>query len=312
MPVIDFRVRPPFKSFLGTAMYTGAERRDRMTRAIGLEPSPAAQTQSVERLIEEMDAAGVDIGVVVGRSSGSLGSVDNADVMELCDTHPGRFVPVASVALTDRRRAVADIDQAIARGFKAISIEPGGQMPPMHTDDRRLYPIYAHCEDRGVVLIIMTGGNAGPDISYTAPERIDRVLGDFPALRIVSAHGNWPWVHQILHVAFRRSNLYLSPDYLLSNMPGMDDYVRAADSWMADRILYASAFPFAPVADYLRWFRTLPIRPGNLERILYHNAAGLLGLAGPGRGDAMMPGAASLESARDRATGGYARVEGIV
>jgi hypothetical protein len=23
---------------------------------------------------------------------------------------------------------------------------------------------------------------------------LDRVLGDFPALRVVPAHGNWPWV----------------------------------------------------------------------------------------------------------------------
>ena len=148
----------------------------------------------------------------------------------------------------------------------------------MHTDDRRLYPLYAHCESQGAILIIMTGGNAGPDISYTAPERIDRVLGDFPALRIVSSHGNWPWVQQILHIAFRRPNLYLSPDYLLANMSGMDDYIKAADSWLSERFLYASAFPFAPAKAYLDWFRSLPIRPNNMERILYHNAAELLGL----------------------------------
>ena len=148
----------------------------------------------------------------------------------------------------------------------------------MHTDDRRIYPIYAQLEDCGLPLIIMTGGNAGPDLSYTAPERLDRVLADFPGLRIVSSHGNWPWVHQILHVALRRPNLYLSPDYLLANMPGTNDYLQAADSWLSDRFLYASAFPFAPVAAYADWFRALPIKPENLERIMHDNAAHLLGL----------------------------------
>lgn len=279
MAIIDFRIRPPYKGFLDTAMYAGAERRDRITRSIQLEPSLAAQQKSVPMMLAEMDSAGIDLGVVVGRNSGVLGSVDNAIVKEFCDAHPGRFIPVASVDPTDRKQAARDIDAAISTGFRAVNIEPGGSSPPLHTDDRRLYPIYAHCEDRDVPLIIMTGGNAGPDLSYTAPDRLDRVLGDFPNLRIVSAHGNWPWAHQILHVAFRRPNLYLSPDYLLSNMPGMDDFVKAADGWLADRFLYASAFPFAPIKGYLDWFRSLPIRPENLDRILHHNAAELLGLA---------------------------------
>jgi len=278
MNIIDFRIRPPFKDFLGTAMYAGAARRDGITRAIGFEPSPAAERQSIELLINEMDTAGVARGVVVGRNSGSLGSVDNAVVKEFCETYPGRFVPVASIDPVDRKRAVAAIELATKSGFKAFNIEPGGASPPMHTDDRRIYPIYAHLEDCGLPLIIMTGGNAGPDLSYTAPERLDRVLADFPSLRIVSAHGNWPWAHQILHVAFRRPNLYLSPDYLMANMPGANDYLQAADSWLSDRFLYASAFPFAPVAAYADWFRGLPIKRENLERIMWRNAAHLLGL----------------------------------
>jgi predicted TIM-barrel fold metal-dependent hydrolase len=276
--IIDFRLRPPYKEFLGTAMYAGAARRDGITRAIGFEPSSAAVQQSVNLMLAEMDAAGVDLGVVVGRNSGALGSVPNAIVREFCDAHPGRFIAIASIDPSDRKRATREIDEAIAAGSPAVNIEPGGASPPLHIDDRRLYPIYAHCEDRDLPVILMSGGNAGPDISYSSPEHLDRVLGDFPALRVVSSHGNWPWVHQILHVAFRRPNLYLSPDYLLANMPGMDDYVKAADSWLSDRVLYASAFPFAPIKDYLDWFRRLPIRPENMKRITYDNAARLLKL----------------------------------
>ena len=52
MTIIDFRIRPPFKELLSTAMYSGAERRDRMTRSLGFEPSPAAQQQSVDLIME--------------------------------------------------------------------------------------------------------------------------------------------------------------------------------------------------------------------------------------------------------------------
>ncbi|OZB33370.1 MAG: amidohydrolase [Ferrovum sp. 34-44-207] len=278
MRIIDFRVRPPYKGFLDAKMYTAAARRDQITSSIGFEPSAAAQTKSMQLLVDEMDEAGVSIGVVVGRNSGALGVITNDIVKEVCDLFPDRFIPVASIDPMQWKSAPADIAKARSDGFRAIGLEPGGASIPMHTDDRKLYPLYSFCESEKIVLIIMTGGNAGPDISYTTPERLDRVLSDFPELKIVSSHGNWPWVHQILHVALRRPNLYLSPDYLLSNMPGMDDYVRAADTWLADQFLYASAFPFAPVKGYLDWFQQLPIRASSMEKILFANASRLLGI----------------------------------
>ena len=175
-PIIDFRIRPPYKSFLDTVMYRDAARRDRITRTIGFEPSPAAQQRSVKMMLEEMDEAGVALGVVVGRNSGALGRIDNAEVLEFCAAHAGRFLPVGSICPLPRQAAQRELEALVQAGVKAVNIEPGGLAEPLHLDDRRLYPLYAQCEDRGLVLIIMGGGNAGPDVSYTAPEHVDRVL----------------------------------------------------------------------------------------------------------------------------------------
>lgn len=280
MPIIDFRIRPPFKTFRNMVMYASGDRRDRFTRQLGFEPAPSASAESVELMIGEMDAAGIDMGVIVGRNSGPLGSVDNDVVLEFTSAHPGRFIPVASIDVTNRKTAIAQIDGAMKAGFKAINIEPGAYANPLHTDDRRLYPIYAYCEDHNLRVIMMTGGNAGPDISYTMPATLDRVLTDFPTLRIVSSHGNWPWVAEILHVAFRRPNLYLSPDMYLVNMPGMDDYVKAANGFLSDRFIYASSYPYCPIKDYKEWFMTLNISDANREKVMYRNAARFLGLDG--------------------------------
>lgn len=278
MRVIDFRIRPPYRDFLDTIIYKQAARRDSITRSIGFEPSPAAVEQSTRLLLAEMDEGGIGMGVVIGRNSGVLGSVSNDVIKEFCEAHPGRFAAVGSIDPLDRRRAVADIDSLMASGFKAIGMEPGVSATPFHMDDRRLYPIYAYLEDRQIPLILMAGANAGPDLSYTNPEHLDRMLADFPTLPVVVSHGAWPWVTQILHVAFRRSNLFLSPDYCLG-FPGTEDYIRAADSWLADRFIYASAFPFAPVGPYLKWFLRLGIGSRNIDGILYGNAARLLRLS---------------------------------
>jgi len=276
--IVDFRLRPPVGGFLDTLMYSAGERRDGFTRTVGFEPSHAAQQQSMELLLQEMDAAGVHKGVVVGRLAGTLGSVPNADVQRIVAEHPGRFIGAASIDPTSRQGACATIDQALRDGFKLINIEPGSYPVPMYADDRRLYPIYAHCEDVGVPVIMMVGGTAGPDLSYSDPIRTDRVLADFPQLKVVVAHGGWPWVNEILHIAFRRTNLYLSPDMYFSRMPGWEEYVKAADSFLADRMLYASSFPFCPVKDYKNWFERLPIKPENLAKVMGGNACRLLGL----------------------------------
>ena len=276
MTIIDFRLRPPLAGFLKMALFVETERRDRTTRIHGFEPAASAREKSTSLLLQEMDRAGVAMGVVIGRNSGRYGSISNEDVADIIKTYPNRFVGAASIDPTHCAAACAQITAAIKGGFRAINIEPGSYPVPMMVDDRRLYPIYAHCEDARVPVIIMAGGSAGPDLSYTEPAHLDRVAADFPELKIVVSHGGWPWVHQMLHIAFRRPNVYLSPDQYLANMAGYDDYIRAADGFLADRFLYASSYPFTPVDGYAAWFKTLPIRPEAMEKILSRNAAKLL------------------------------------
>jgi predicted TIM-barrel fold metal-dependent hydrolase len=199
-------------------------------------------------------------------------------VAAIVQEHPGRFIGVGSVDPSDRRRAIAQIEQAGKLGLKGINLEPGAYAQPLYADDRRLYPIYAYCEDNAIPVTIMAGGSAGPDLSYTNPVHVDRVAGDFPSLRIAISHGAWPWVHEILHVAFRRANVYLSPDQYLCNMPGSEDYVRAANGFLAERFLYASSYPFIGVKRYAEWFRRLPIREEVLPKLMRENAVRFLGL----------------------------------
>lgn len=279
MTIIDFRLRPPLKGFLDMVMYSAAERRDRITRQHGMEPAESAQKKSMDLLLRDMDEAGVTTGVVMGRNSGLYGSVSNQDVADIVKDYPGRFIGIGSIDPANRRAAIRQIDEALALGLKGINLEPGAYALPLYADDRRLYPVYAYCEDKGLPVTVMAGGSAGPDLSYTNPVHIDRVAADFPDLKIAISHGGWPWVQEILHVAFRRPNVYISPDQYLCNMPGMSDYLTAANGYLADRFLYASSFPFISVKGYADWFMKLPIKPELFKQIMYGNAARFLGLS---------------------------------
>ena len=183
MRVIDFRVRPPYGGFSDLILFRESARTERIARDIGFALAPSVRQRSMELLVAEMDAAGVRCGVITGRTGTVFGSVGNEVIEQVVAAYPGRFIGIAYIAPHDRKAAVAEIERAIGAGFKAVVLEPGLTASPMYLDDPRLYPIYAHLEDRRMPVVFMAGGNAGPDVTYSAPEHIDRVAAISPICR---------------------------------------------------------------------------------------------------------------------------------
>lgn len=279
MRVIDFRLRPPMKAFLDMVMYAQIDRTERMAAGIGFSLPQSVRSRSFELMLEEMDEAKVEYGVVPGRISPVLGTIEADDIAAIVARKPDRLIGYAGIDVVDRKKAIAAIDAARKAGMKGVVIEPGLSSRPMHLDDARMYPIYAHCEDIRMPVLFMAGGNAGPDVTYTSPEHIDRVARDFPEMKIISGHGNWPWAAQIIHVCYRRPNIWLSPDmYIFGGMPGAQDYVNAANGFLADRFLFGTAYPLLPFKDGVDAFLRFPLKESVIDRVLYKNAAELLGL----------------------------------
>jgi predicted TIM-barrel fold metal-dependent hydrolase len=267
------------KAFLGMVMYAQIDRTERMARGIGMTLPRSVRERSFDLMLQEMDEANVQVGVVPGRISPVLGTIEADDIAAIVARRPDRLMGYAGIDPVDRRKATGAIDAAVKMGMKGVVIEPGLSSNPMHLDDARMYPLYAHCEDLKLPVLFMAGGNAGPDVTYTSPEHIDRVARDFPDLKIISGHGNWPWAAQMIHVCYRRPNIWLSPDmYIFGGMPGAQDYINAANGFMAERFLFATAYPLLPFKDGLDAFLKFPLKESVIDRVLYRNAADLLGL----------------------------------
>ena len=66
--IIDFRLRPPVKPYLSGKMYN-LERNKRLSESMGMYQPPSVLNYSMDMLLDEMDEAGVTIGVVPGRES---------------------------------------------------------------------------------------------------------------------------------------------------------------------------------------------------------------------------------------------------
>lgn len=279
--IIDFRIRPPYGSFLDAIMYRDIDRSASFSKKMGMYQARSVSEKSLELMMEEMDEAGIDIGVIPGRKANpQMGIVDNNDIHKLLNMFPNRFVGFAGIEPTDAKQACCEIDDMVINGpFKGIVLEPGVLTQPMYADDKKIYPVYEKCSENKIPLILMIGGNAGPDVSYSMPISVDRIATDFPNLNIIVSHGGWPWVSQMVHIAFRRPNVYISPDMYLVNLPGVQDYITGANFTLQDRFLFATSYPFIPLKEGVEYFCNLSFKPEVLPKLLYKNAANLLGIS---------------------------------
>jgi predicted TIM-barrel fold metal-dependent hydrolase len=280
--IIDVRFRPPLGTFLNMTMYKDKARSLGMIKAMGMEMSPSVRQDSMELLIEEMQSLGKYRCCLSGSKRGcdlAWGWIENDEVYEMVKQYPQWFSGIGAIDSTDTIKALEDVERCIHQfGFKAIVIEPGTHKEAMYSDDNRLYPIYEKCVELGVPVFLLAGGNAGPDMSYSDPIHVEHVAIDMPKLKIVVLHGGWPWVTQILHIAFRRPNLYLSADMYIT-LPGGSPYVEAINGYLSDRFLYGTSYPLGPVVGYFEKFMSLGIREEHIDNVLYRNAEKLLALA---------------------------------
>lgn len=276
MRVVDFRVWPPVAGFEKATMYTQPERTAEMGCGFGFpERAPTLRDPTPAVFEAELRASGVTLAVIPGRvGAPNVGPTDNDALVEYARSRPDNVCifpaldPSQPSWKVDAERLLRD------KTVEGLTLEPGLLSAPVHMDDASCIPVYEFCAGRGIPLILSAGGNVGPDCGYTLPVYVDRVARDFPKLDIVVAHGGWPWITAINHVAFRRGNVYISPD-MYALMPGNEDYLKAMNTYLSERYIYASSYPFVPLRGYLDAFLRVT-SDAVAERVLFSNAARLL------------------------------------
>ena len=281
--IIDMRLRPPLESWKTTAQFT--EGSGYYPSRMGFPRPPSVKSQSVDVLLQEMEEADI-LGVIMGRQAPRpLGIIPNAEITAVMQQHPGRFVAFTGLDLRDIDAALKEIDSTHRiEGYRGVSIEPGASFTPMHSDDPALYPIYEKCQQLDLPISITISGMlctmVGNDLAYGSPTPVAKVAKDFPKLKIVISHGAWPAVMAMIEVAFMRENVYVSPDLYINgiDMPGSQEYIKAAKVFMADRLLFGTAYPSRPLKESVEAFKQWGLSPELQDKVLYRNAARLLKL----------------------------------
>ncbi len=261
--VIDFRARPNTEEYLALFPESRAGLPDAGTLA---------------QFVAALDRAGIAKAVFPGRQSSiRIGNhwadvtLDNDYVAACVRAYPDRLVGLAGVNPLKRIDAVHEIERAVgALGMKGVSID----LPGVQADDRMMYPIYYKCADLHVPVVITQGPRMG---NLSNPRAIAVVADDLPELKIVCSHAIYPDLDEWIALAFRCPNVFIEAS-MYHFLPGSEHLFKAVSSVLQDKVIYGSAFPFAPLGDVDIFKRKLRGK-AVLDKVLYRNAARVLGIS---------------------------------
>ena len=283
MKIIDMRFRPPYKAFRNDAIYDLQATPARYARR-GITPSPALMELSMGKCLEEMNEAGIVKGLIPLRALRS--EADAESLVSLLNKDPEHFIGFISISMPHEQTeaGIKTIEDFIINGpCTGISLEPGLDAKPWYSDDERIFPIYEKCEKTNTPVMILAGGlmhrlDAG-DCDYYNPSHLEHVARVFPNLKIILAHGGWPWITQACYLAMNWDNVYLSPDCYLIDGVGGNLYAQAANNYvLQDKVLFGSNFPGYSMKEAINRFIQAGIKESVLPKIFYENAATVLGL----------------------------------
>jgi predicted TIM-barrel fold metal-dependent hydrolase len=239
--------------------------------------------EQIAELYRSLNMAAVVFTVDAGTATGHR-PLSSEEIAKQAAAHEDVLIPFGSVdplradAIEHARRLVTE------HGVRGFKFHPSLQ--GFAPSDSRMYPLWAEIESLGVPALFHTGqtgigaglpGGRGIKLRLSDPMLLDDVAADFPSLTVILAHPSVPWADSAISMATHKSNVYIdlsgwSPKYFPPSL------VRAANSYLQDKVLFGTDYPLLTPERWLRDFETLDLKPGVRPKILKDNAVRLLGL----------------------------------
>jgi uncharacterized protein len=279
----DFSSRPPTPELDGHAPHLSNYRRvyrnteGAVERAAEGRDALAAYLDTYERL----NARTVVLKARDVRSTFGF-RIANEDVAAFCRSHGERYLGFAGVDPHRGMEAVRELEAAVRDlGLRGLNIQ--GFEHQVEIDDRVLYPLYAKCVELDIPVNVHCGTNfsTATSMTYGHPAALDRVLRHFPELRACASPPGWPWVNELLAVAWRNANLWIGlvavkPKLLQTANSGYEPLLQYGRTILKDRMIFGSAYPMIPVEDALTQIGELPLPDEVREAWLWRNAEAFL------------------------------------
>lgn len=262
----------------------GGELVCRMERALG---GSLPSFPSFEAMLAAMDEAGVEKVFITQckmwsyRNHWMYMDTQLEEVLQYTTRHPDRFVGLAGYNPYRIPESLREIERAVKEyGFRGVYVHIYGFDIPL--DDRRMYPLYAKCVELDVPVSVQVGHVLeGQPSEHGRPLYLDRILCDFPTLKVVGAHTGWPWVEELLSVCYKWDTVWIGIDAWLPKYL-KPELVQFMNSRLGqDRVLWGTNG--LPWKQSLEQLRALGLKSEVYRKVVRDNAVELFRLQTPAR-----------------------------
>jgi uncharacterized protein len=231
---------------------------------------------SAEQLIAQMDATGVETILATDLLAWSYTrqtrfALDmTSAITDLTTRYPGRVYGLADYDPNNIRASLEKLETDVKeRQYKGVYIHIYGY--DIGLDHRKMYPLYAKCQELGVPVSMQVGHvlEAMPS-EHGRPMQLDRIACDFPDLVLIGTHTGYPWVDEMLAVANKWPNVYVNISAWLPKYfgPSLVQFMRGRNTHK--KVLFGSNG--LDWGRYLKEFDRLEIPEERAKAILSGNA----------------------------------------
>jgi len=244
-------------------------------------------TMSIEDFIEQLNKMGVEKAIIFNldeETPSRIAGLPNDYYADIVRQYPHKFIGFAGIDPLKKMEAVREIRRSYDIGLRGVAIRPFMfGIPPHHA---KMYPIYSTCVELDIPIWFHLSINYSTNtMEVERPIYLDIVAQDFPDLKIIAGHGGWPWVNELVAVAWRNTNIYIDiasyiPKYLDMKGTGWESLIHFGNTILQDRILFGSTWLFMgmSIKQLADGVMELPLKEDVKKKWLYINATKLLGL----------------------------------
>ena len=244
-------------------------------------------TMSVEDFVKQLTKMGVEKAVIFNldeETPSGIAGLPNDYYAKIVRQFPDKFIGIAGIDPLKKKKAIQEIERCYGLGLRGIAIRPFMfKIPPT---DKKMYPIYKKCVELDIPIWFHMSINYSTNtMEVERPIYLDIVAQDFPELRIIAGHGGWPWVNEMVAVAWRNPNIYIDiasylPKYLGMKGTGWETLMHFGNSVISDHVLFGSTWLFMglSIKQLADEVMKLPLKEKVKENWLYYNAARLFGI----------------------------------
>lgn len=228
---------------------------------------------TISELIEQCRQSGVSQCVVSMVATKSDQPQEfNTYITELTESNKDMLIPLGTLH-PESEAIVDDFKHFLSTGCKGIKLHP--DMQESKADCKGYKEIYALCAEHNIPVLLHTGDSR---YDNSNPDRIEKILTEFPKLTLIGAHyGGWSVWDEAAERLHRFDNFYVdtcSSSYMLT-----DSAIKGLMSkYGTDKIIFGTDYPIWRQEDEINRIMSLKLSDTDLEKIFHKNIEKLLNI----------------------------------